>query len=341
MELNNIEKIFSNDYIQDLFEERILPLYPNFREIIKIKIKIHKKHLWDNYYHLVLEFKTYFLDKNNRSVALPIFCSAHSHEEREDAFKVLSLLWQSGFAHSHLSLPRPLFFDEGFNALFYRGVSGKDLLYYIERQDLDAIENIIVLTAHWLNRLHQLKPADAYEYNKKNSRIRTVVPGVDFIMEEIQKREPEYYEDVKKMYNYFMAEEENFLLTHESNFIHGDAHPENVIKTGENKIAFIDFTDISLGDFARDLGAFAQQIDYKIDSRISPAYAERIKNLFLEEYFKVSPYRLDESLKKRIRLYYNWTSMRTAIFLLTKHDPRPEKAKNMISTVKERLSELF
>jgi len=47
---------------------------------------------------------------------------------------------------------------------------------------------------------------------------------------------------------------------------------------------------------------------------------------------------LDESLQRRLDLYYNWTAIRTATFWLLKHECEPEKAEIVITAVKNNLN---
>ena len=107
---------------------------------------------------------------------------------------------------------------------------------------------------------------------------------------------------------------------------------------GEKKLAVIDFTDICLSDFARDLGCFLQQIEYMVMRKINDEeYTKKIKDLFLESYLKNAKIKLDGKLQERINNYYNWTAMRTAIHHLIKDNAEPERSKPLIASVKNNL----
>jgi len=67
------------------------------------------------------------------------------------------------------------------------------------------------------------------------------------------------------------------------------ALPENIIKMSKKKIAVIDFTDICLADFARDIGSFMQQLEFMILRKVEKeGYAVKIKEMFKKEYFNLS-----------------------------------------------------
>ena len=136
-------------------------------------------------------------------------------------------------------------------------------------------------------------------------------------MERINKKEKDFFSKNKQRW-----------------LIHGDAHPENVIKMGKKKIAFIDYTDICLSDFARDIGTFMQQLEYMVERKIKDSsYARHLLNMFIEEYFSKSKKDLNQDVKERIDNYYYWTTMRTATHFLLKSDPEPDRAKPLIEKV--------
>ena len=108
---------------------------------------------------------------------------------------------------------------------------------------------------------------------------------------------------------------------------------------GKKKLAVIDFTDICLSDCARDLGCFLQQFEYMSMRKINDVeFTEKIKKLFLENYFKNAKIKMDDDLQKRIDNYYNWTNIRTATFFLLKDRAEPDRATPLIEKVKNNLS---
>ena len=338
--MNKIFDLFDADKVKELFCREILPIYPDFTGIKKVKIIYHKKLIWTLTYHVVIEFKTTFINKEGKLQNLPIYCTAHSNEPRKNVYDGLKFLWDNNFGRGYLTIPHPMFYSEYYNGTFYRGVKGNNLYYYIKNKNFYEIETIIKKTADWFYKLHSLKTRHAKNFNKENSRIATVFPGSEIIFKKIEEICPRYLNEYKKIYEILVAKENKFMdSTSQRWLVHGDAHPENVIRMSKNKIALIDFADLCLGDFARDLGTFLQQLDYMSNRKIGDKnYTEKIKKLFLDSYFKKNNrLKLDENLEARISNYYNWTAMRTTTHFLLKSTPEPERADPLIKEVCDKL----
>lgn len=337
--MNKILKLLDKQFVKDLFEKEVLPLYPNFKSIKDIKILTHKKQIWKDTYHVVFEFRTTFATKDNKTKTLRLFCSAHSDEPRKNVYTALKYLWNNGFGFSFLTVPRPLFYSDYFKGTFYRGVEGHNLYNYIREDKRKEVNEIVPMAAQWFAKLHSLDTKDVPNFNKGNSRVKTVVPGQEHIFQSVKRKFPEYHQFYKQAYEIFVSKEEEFLKkTKRYWLIHGDAHPENIIKVSRRRIAAIDFTDICLSDFARDLGCFLQQLEFMVTRKIKDRkYADKIKKLFLENYFKNVKIELDSDLELRIDNYYNWTAIRTATFFLIKAEPEPERAKPLIEKVSKSL----
>lgn len=338
--MNPIHKLFDEKFVISLFKKRILPRYPDFVDIKRVEIKPHKSLIWEEEaYHVVLEFKTHFLTRNGKIKKLPIFCSAHFEEPRKNLYRALKYLWDNGFSKGYLTVPHPLFYSSKFKAAFYRGAQGRNFYQYIRKSDRKEIENLIPKIAAWFAKLHSLPTNGVPNFNKENSLIKTTIPGREEIMTLLGYRYPYYQETFKNFYDNFIKKEESFLKSTKKRWlVHGDAHPENVIKMGKHKLALIDFNDICLSDFARDLGCFLQQFEYMAMRKIGDAaFVEKMKRLFLDSYFDTTKVKLDDSLKERIDNYYNWTAVRTAIFMLLKDKPDTGRARSIIKKLKEKI----
>lgn len=342
--MSKIEKLFDNKYVLDLFNRKVLPLYSDFKKIEKIKIIPHKKFIWTGSYHVVSEFKVSFLLKSDKQrkkrKTLSLFCTAHSSEPRKNVYDVLDYLWNNGFSKGFSTIPRPLFYSKYFNATFYRGVRGKSLLKFIKEGDKKELEKIVKKTALWLAKLHKIPTSKEIQYDKNKSRIKTVTPGYKKILKSIEEKyQDKYLKDIKNIYNYLIELEEDFFkISHKRWLIHGDVHPDNIIKVSEEKLALIDFTDLSPSDFARDLGSFLQQVEYKLKrNSYSDSYVKKIHNIFIETYCHKMKIKYNIRLQERVKLYYYWTMARTAVYWLTKHNPDPERSEPLIMELKKKL----
>ncbi|MDD2680510.1 MAG: phosphotransferase [Patescibacteria group bacterium] len=339
--MNKILALFDEKVVRELLEREVLPLYPDFTRILSLKIKPYKEFIWTSTYHVVIAYRVTFLDIAGEKNKLEIVCSAHSNEPREVVFKVLKYLEKSDLSDDNIALPRPLFFSSEYNGTFYRAVEGKHLLRFIKEGKKMKIKKMITQSAYLFTRLHNLGlPEDLSIFSDANRSLQTVVPGRDLIVHEIRDRFGNIYVDsISELYDYFIAEEKKFFNSTDRRWlIHGDAHPENIIAAGKNRIGLIDFTDFCPADFARDIGTFMQQLEYKIMRHFNDqSLASAMKQLFLKSYLEYSGLTLDASLQARIDLYYNWTAIRTATFWLLKHDCEPNKAANNIDKVKNNL----
>ncbi len=337
--MSEILQLFDPKFTLPFLRQKLLPLYPGWH-IKAIEIIPHKKNIWPGgAYHVVIEFRTTF-QKDGQQIILPIFCSAHSHEPRRNVYMVLKYLWQHGFGSSQLVIPRPLFYSQRFRATFYRGIEGRNLYYFIRNQNLSTIKQLVPQAARWFAKLHAIVPNNNFNFNRANSRIRTVIPGYRYILERIKSKYPQHYPLFKRGYQIFIEAEEKFLnSTSRRWLVHGDAHPENIIKISKQKIGVIDFTDFCLSDFARDLGSFKQQLEFMCCRKISSSgFCQNMEKLFLSSYFKAAGQKLTSSLEHRINIYYYWTALRTVGFLLMKDNPDPTKAKPLIQKLRAYLN---
>lgn len=342
--MNPIRKLLDEKFVIPFFKKKVLPHYPDFVDIKRIEFKAHKDHIWEKTYHVVFEFKTSFLTKKGKIKILPIFCSAHfskPKENRKNLYLGLKYLWDNGFGQSFLTVPHPLFYSRKFKAAFYRGADGRNFYQYIKENNRKEIEKTLPKIASWFAKLHNLPTKRFFKkFSKGNSRIKTVIPGKEFILKYIERKYPELRQTFEKLYNNFIEREEKFFSENKKRYlIHGDAHPENVIKMSEQKIAIIDLNDMCLSDFARDLGCFLQQFEYMTMRKINdPAFTEKMKKLFLDSYLREAKIELDESLEERIENYYNWTATRTATFLLLKAGSEPDRGRALLKEIKARIN---
>ena len=336
---NKARNLLDNKFMLGYLRAKVLPLYSQFSSIENIEIISHKELIWPGTaYHVVIEYKTIFKDIKGNETILPIFCSAHWEEPRINVYTSLRYLWDHGFNEPSLAIPHPLFYSRQFRGIFYEGVEGLNLYRFIRESDIEEVEKIIPKAAKWFAKLHhQTSVKTAKNFNKQNSRIKTVVPGVKHVLFDIEKKYPEYLEFYKKAYSVFIQKEEEFLKNNNKLYlVHGDAHPENIIKIDDKKIGVIDFTDLCLSDFARDLGSFSQQLNYMCRRKIKDLdFSKRIVKLFLDKYAEYAKIEIDDKLQERIDNYYHWTMMRTATFFLIKHNPEPERGKDLIEKLKK------
>ena len=59
-----------------------------------------------------------------------------------------------------------------------------------------------------------------------------------------------------------------------------------------------------------------------------------MKKLFLDSYFKISGHKISPDLERRIKLYYNFTAIRTAAFFFLKDGYDVERGRSLLAKVK-------
>jgi aminoglycoside phosphotransferase (APT) family kinase protein len=338
--MNKIWNLFNESYVADLFTREVLPHYPAFTAISRIEIKPYKKLIWETTYHVVIGFNTYFWKPSGEEDKIPIVCSAHSEEPRENIYQALKYLQSVDFPTAFIDIPDPLFYADYFRGTFYRGLKGQDLLHYIKAQDFTTVRRIVILTAQLFARLHAMPAPASANFNPLGSRISTVIPGVPNILREMAARyNGKYQADLSQIYDCLVKQEEAYFNAGgKAALIHGDAHPENILVTAPDRLGLIDFADMCLSDPLRDVGSFLQQLEYKIIGKADdPALAAAMKQLFLETYLSAAGLELDPARQERIDLYYNWTAMRTAIFWFLKFGHNEERAEALLHQVKNNL----
>ncbi|HNX10528.1 MAG TPA: aminoglycoside phosphotransferase family protein [bacterium] len=336
--MNKAYKLFDEQYILSLLRRKLPAFYPDFPKVRDIKIISHKKNVWTKTYHVVVEYSTILENKAGQTTTVPIFCAAHSSEPRKTFFLALDFLWRHGFAGDRLSIPHPLFFSDYFNAVFYRGVEGYNLHHYLYRQDKPMIEEIVSLAGQWFARLHSLAVNEKVDF--PDGFIPAVVPGMNKVLDYIADRYPDYLDFYKKAYAIFTAREEKFKQEHsERCLVHGDAHPDNIIRINDGKVALIDLNDLSWGDPARDLGCFCEQLSYMGQKEgLSEEYLQSLEKMFLDNYFAHSHLKLDQDLQERIANYSYWTMIRTTSYQLLSNTVRRDV--NKLKRIDHRINRL-
>lgn len=341
--MNKILQLFDEEFVIDYFRRELLAFYPKFSRIISVKIKPYKKLIWKTTYHVVVGFYVeLFSDEENRGENVFLVCSAHSEEPRENVFKVLTFLWRKGLAADWIDIPFPLFYSQEFKGVFYSGLRGENILKQVREGGEKSLEKM-VLAGKMFAQLHSLAINDSLEFNLQNARIETVVPGVAAIFKGMNNRYGDTYDkEIKYFYHYFISEEEKYLQQQNNLcLIHGDAHLENIIDTGPGRLGIIDFADFCIGDFARDLGTFLQQLEHRLlkkeDGSRDLEQEKLLKETFLNSYINERGIVLDDNLKARIKLYYDWTMLRTATYFFLKSESEVERAVNLFKKVERSL----
>jgi len=321
---HKIEKLFDPSFALNFIESKNSM---QAGHVGPLAVTALKKNVSERFYHVVIRYDSPPLAGH------PIFCSAHSEERRENAFRALTYIKNNLPSNERESTPIPLFYDETFRAFFYQGMDGNNILQLLNRREAD-LRGPLELLGTWLAELHQLPAGEEHNFNRHNSLIASVLPGPGHFLPKIEKRFPAYYNLVSQLFEQFVSIEEECAAR--ASIIHGDLHPENVIvdKTNEH-ISIIDYTDICVADPMRDLGSFIQQLGFMGLGKRNKADIEAMQHWFLKAYETARKSAFTDTERKRIRLYQAWTAFRSTVYFLTKEPAEVREAQHAITLSKQ------
>lgn len=276
------------------------------------------------YYHIVNTYKVRVEKPAIHTTIAQLYCTAHSNGSRKKAARALSFLYKNGFAEGRYRVPQPLGYDPLRRALFYKGFVGPSLLTRLKlrRMTVPSIE----LAAGWLAHLHAVQARPGKNaLNTGNSRISTMEPGAHYFLPRIAQWVPKKYPRFKELYDGLQKGEERWFARHKKQWlIHGDMHPDNIIiakgEDGDYFAGGIDFTDICLGDFARDIGTFLYDVHEVLRKRSSKQFVQHVQRVFLRKYLGDSGRTLTKDLIRRINFYSAWIGFRATLFYLLQDD---------------------
>lgn len=336
--------MFSVDNILDpikigrLLNQRLAEVKPIISDIVVKQVELIKSNFHQDYYNLVAAYTLSCLEDGQKK-EMVIYCSAHSSESRQQTMNNLRLLWLKKVPDNQFQANRPLFYEPGCRALFYVGLPGRNLYQCFEIGQEEKINDYLQLTAKWLSRLHRLTLGMKDWPGGQQQLIGQVVPGRLRALKRIEQNCLQYHNRFIRLYDLLEKREASHWPKQEGlAMIHGDLHPENIV-INDQGAAIIDWADASLGDPARDLGSFIQQLIFMGQRHIpDQAYWQQAQALFLETYQQASGVRLTADWSARLETYYYFTAFRTAIYFVTKSGPEPERADGLLTEVEINLS---
>ncbi|MAG29037.1 hypothetical protein CL632_02735 [bacterium] len=328
-----IEQLFDPKFAKQYLEKHA-PNFTSEHNLSGLTVKSIKRNIGGDFYHVVIQYDAPSLGHTS------IFCTAHAEEDRNIAFRALSFINKHGFKGKDVFLPNPLFFDKKLKVFCYQGVDGKNLLYYITQQKTD-LSRYLKQAAHWIAALHQTPINKTKNFNPANSYIKTAIPA-DYFLPKINRLFPNNYQEIKSQFEKLVKfEEKNISTLNRKYLIHGDFHPENVIiNASDGKVSVIDFTDICLADWTRDVGSFMQQLRYMSRGMRNDDETKKYQQLFMNEYLTTLNIKKTTAIEKRITLYRAWTAIRSTIFFLTKEPAEPRNAATELNMTQELISKL-
>ncbi len=332
----SLDYLLNQEYIIELFDRNFKKIYPNYIGIEKLQIHTIKKHLDDKFEHIVSSYSFLIIRSINNEkkyLRLNIYCSAHSDGSRKKVMDIIKFI-----TPFNISDQKALFYDNKTQSMFYEGVRGQNLYYYIQHQ-VD-VKKYIKEVAIKLANLHELKIDKKIKITKFKSNLWSLDPSNVLNSNKTLELKTSKNEIIKLL-KYIKIEFKRLKIeSHQNCFIHGDFHPENIIIQEDTKdINIIDFTDVRISDFTQDLGSFMQQFRF-MSLRFYPGRkVEYYQTIFLRNYFKTRNISINQDIKNRMLFFQAWLSLRSAVFFL--HSNNAEiKVNFLIQQTKEFLDQI-
>jgi hypothetical protein len=243
-----------------------------------------------------------------------IYSKIHSpKKDNQPSFKLLQDVWSSPVCQSgRLLVPEPLFFDCGLNAIFQRGIQGRnldELLYEIDLTDMAGKIGAMLAALQQSSipglgrRAPDYELQDCIAVKKRLGDIsRVYETRLAYVDAELRKRQPH-------------------LTAVGQTPIHG-AFRLTQLLLAEGKMAFIDFDDFSLGNPISDVGSFVAHLLYlPMKGVLSEAQSRAALRQFCHAYREQAPWGLPDDL-------LDW---HTAAYLIGREAKKCQDKTNQIS----------
>jgi len=325
-----MDQLLDDMFIKEFLEKNLKGFFVGAEKIKSIKRKTHKEYRGKEDYTLIIEFVLKIVYKNKKVLTKSVFCKTHSDERKNKSIYYMETLYRNGFNKGSYKVPRPLIYLPELKTGFYEGVTGSNLLYYLNHSTNKKIIAVVKDAAHWISTLHNLNPNNFKNAKLVVKTIKDNSPPIKQVFSDMKRDHRELYDQFAPLYKATVKYEKKFLKelknTGGKKIIYADYHPENIIIPFSSKkgVTVIDFTDISLGDPYKDVGAFLEQIRamYVNGKKTNVQIWQKV---FLEEYAKANKLKLGASDWQRINLYCLWTALRSSIYFFYKSDHRSSR----------------
>jgi len=332
------QKLLDSQYMKEFFKNNHSTIDGRIKEIAKFNIWPIKKKVDEKFFHLVILYAiTFFLGDGSRK-RFKIFCASYINHKRKKMYELLKLAYENGFKSGSILVPRPLYYKEDLEAVFYVGVPGDNLLEHIKNGA--EVSGAVKKAANFLANWHEIKPPTEIKLLKHEFNYDFLDPTK--ILEREKNKNHQYSQKIKQL---FKKISDYWEKTNNKNFklSHGDFHPENIIINHFNskQIVIIDFSEGCLAPKAYDLGSFLQQLKF-----MTLAYDRqgklfsKLEKIFLNEYFKISGIDYNDEIKKQILLYQAWTALKSAVYYMI-YDDQYEQVEILIKQVQDFIQNLY
>ena len=304
-----LEKLLSLEFCRRLFIKRRRLLAPDLNKIDDLVLKAIKFYATNAWQHAVVHYDIAYRHGLERR-ELDIYAGAHSSGLRRRTYEFLVYLWRQGFNAGEFLTPKPLFYHQPLQAMFYLEISGPNLLGLIEQSA--PLKSSLILAGLGLAKIHKLPRPKNPKLNVYHFNARSLDPtDIITLTKTWQPRLAKTFTDWQSKLIRGHAK----LPPAPPVVSHGDFHPENVIAINNETIGLIDFSESCLADPAYDAGSFLQQLRFMTNGRYPDATVSLWQKLFLKNYLDgLGIKKLSLGWRQRLFWHQAWTALRSAIF---------------------------
>ena len=330
------QTILDKEYMTEFFNKHGKDIDGRIDKVAKMDIYPIKKHIDDVYFHLVNLYAITFFLKDGSRKRFKIFSSAFSGNKREKMFNVLKLAYDNGFKNGKILVPRPLWYINELEVLFYVGVPGDNLLEHIKNGA--KVKEVIKKAGKFLANFHPLKPQEFQLQNCEFNWLHFDPTGILKLDKNVN------HKFTKQILDYYKILESYFKKLDSTTFeiSHGDFHPENIIINhfDTSQIVIIDFSETCLAPLAFDLGSFLQQLRYmSLAYDVSGEKYKAWQKIFLHTYFTERKIELTPEITNQINLFQARTALKSAIYYMV-YKNQYEHVEALLKIVDEIISKL-
>jgi len=288
-----------------------LDLFAGARKLIDLKIFQHDPSLVISHDVTLVKYKLQLEYKAGEIKTAVLRGSSDPKEKRLKSYKILKVLWETGFNEGHFVVPKPLGYFPEYKLLLYENYPALSLMQRLESGQNHFMEKI-QSSLEWLAAFHENQafpvseiPADPKQTQEDEQRLTAA----------LCKKFPQQAERIKAVVEAVANTEKNLLDPSKFVLVHGDFQPNNIL-IGDGQITVIDFNDALIYDELFDIEYFVTQTEYIYKRCRGSNIADQL-DLLKIDYLKNRKIPQGDLTRKKLALFRAKTLLR--IKILTSH----------------------
>lgn len=308
-----IDLLLDKEYIFDFLDKNLNKIDKEAINLQKLYLYPIKNHRGLNR-HVVVFYSIAYSSKKSKNEKTKIVATAHSSGSRKITYKIMKAIYDHGFNTKKYAIPKPLFYNPVYKALFYKAAEGNNLYSFFRKQNWLIVRKNSLKVAVWLARFHDLEIKKIpLKYN--HLTLKSIDPSN--LLRKKNQAAKHFRKELKNLFTEIKTTEKKVIPKNETTLLHGDLHPENVIiNPDKQNITIIDFTETRKGDCAYDIASFIQQVEAMSQGYFRKKQVKKLQEDFIKIYFEKRRIKYTKQISNRINLYMAWVALRGAIYFI-------------------------